>query len=105
MTVRYRHARGTLFPIYMCQREGIQHGHALCQHISGTSIDDAMGALVIDAMSPLALEVSLGVQQELHARLEQADALRRQVSRSVGSRSGLNIHSRSRHQDHRQAPL
>jgi len=79
MTVRYRHAHGTLFPIYMCQREGIQHGHALCQHISGTSIDDAMGALVIDAVSPLALEVTLGVQQELHARLEHADALRRKA--------------------------
>jgi hypothetical protein len=76
MTVRYRHARGALFPIYMCQREGIQHGHALCQHISGTSIDDAIGTLVIDAVSPLALEVSLGVQQELHARLAEADALR-----------------------------
>ncbi len=79
MTVRYRHARGTLFPIYMCQRDGIQHGHALCQHITGTSIDNALGALVIDAVSPLALEVSLGVQQELHARLEQADALRRKA--------------------------
>jgi DNA invertase Pin-like site-specific DNA recombinase len=77
MTVRYRHARGTLFPIYMCQREGIQHGHALCQHITGTSIDDVIGALVIDAVSPLALEVTLGVQQELHARLEEADSLRR----------------------------
>ena len=77
MTVRYRHAHGTLFPIYMCQREGIQHGHALCQHITGTSIDDTIGALVIDAVSPLALEVSLGVQQELHARLDEGDALRR----------------------------
>jgi DNA invertase Pin-like site-specific DNA recombinase len=79
MTVRYRHARGALFPIYMCQRDGIQHGHALCQHISGTSIDDAMGAVVIDAVSPLALEVTLGVQQELQARLEHADGLRRQA--------------------------
>jgi hypothetical protein len=79
MTVRYRHARGALFPIYMCQRDGIQHGHARCQHISGTSIDEAMGALVIDAVSPLALEVTLGVQQELQARLAQADGLRRQA--------------------------
>jgi hypothetical protein len=38
-----------------------------------------MGALVIDAVSPLALEVTLGVQQELHARLEHADALRRKA--------------------------
>jgi len=79
MTVRYRHARGTLFPIYMCQRDGIQHGHAVCQHITGVAIDDAIGALVVEAVSPLALEVSLGIQQELHARLEDADAIRRKA--------------------------
>ena len=65
----------------MCQRDGIQHWHALCQYITGTSIDDAIRALVVDAVSPLALEVSLGIQQELHALLEEADALRASVER------------------------
>jgi hypothetical protein len=79
MTVRYRQSRGALFPIYTCQREGIQHGHALCQQITGATIDDAIGALVVDAVSPLALDVSLGIQAELHARVEEADALRRKA--------------------------
>jgi DNA invertase Pin-like site-specific DNA recombinase len=79
MTVRYHQSRGTLVPIYTCQREGIQHGHPLCQQMMGGSIDAAIGALVVDAVSPMALEVSLGVQQELHARLEEADALRRKA--------------------------
>lgn len=79
MTVRYHQARGALVPIYTCQREGIQHGHALCQQITGTSIDHAIGALVVDAVSPMALEVSLGVQQELQGRLDEADALRRKA--------------------------
>lgn len=79
MTVRYRYTHGELVPIYMCQREGIQHGHALCQHITGAAIDDAIGGLVVEAVSPLALEVSLGIQQELQARIDEADALRRKA--------------------------
>jgi hypothetical protein len=79
MTVRYHQSRGTLFPIYTCQREGIQHGHAICQQITGASIDDAIGALVIEAVSPMALEVSVGIQQELQSRLDEADALRRKA--------------------------
>jgi hypothetical protein len=74
MTVRYHQSRGTLFPIYTCQREGIQHGHAICQQITGASIDDAIGALVIEAVSPMALEVSVGIQQELQSRLDEAVA-------------------------------
>ena len=76
MTVRYHQSRGPLAPIYTCQRDGIQHGHPLCQQTMGASIDAAIGALVVDAVSPMALEVSLGVQQELQARLDEADALR-----------------------------
>jgi hypothetical protein len=76
MTVRYRHVRGTLVPIDRCPRDGIQHGHAACQHITGAPIDEAIGALVIEAVSPLALEVSLGIQQELQTRLADDDKLR-----------------------------
>jgi DNA invertase Pin-like site-specific DNA recombinase len=79
MTVRYHQSHGTLVPIYTCQREGIQHGHAICQQITGASIDHAIGALVVDAVSPMALEVSLGIQHELQARLDEADALRRRA--------------------------
>ncbi|HUE88777.1 MAG TPA: recombinase family protein [Vicinamibacterales bacterium] len=79
MTVRYHQSRGALVPIYACQREGIQHGHAICQQVTGTSIDKAIGALVVDAVSPMALEVTLGIQQELQSRLDEADALRRKA--------------------------
>ena len=79
MTVRYHQSRGTLAPIYTCQREGIQHGHAICQQITGASIDNAIGALVVEAVSPMALEVTLGIQHELQSRLDEADALRRKA--------------------------
>lgn len=77
MTVRYHQARDAVVPIYVCQREGIKTAQPICQQITGTTIDAALGALVIDAVSPLALEVTLGIQQELQARLDEADALRR----------------------------
>ena len=80
MTVRYHQSRGTVVPIYMCQREGIQHGHAVCQQITGASIDEAIGPLVIEAVSPMALDVTLEIQQELQARLDEADALRRKAT-------------------------
>lgn len=79
MTVRYHQSRGTLVPIYTCQRDGIQHGHPMCQQITGASIDAAIGALVIEAVSPMALEVSVGIQHELQSRLDEADALRRKA--------------------------
>ena len=75
MTVRYHHARGRLVPIYLCQREGNQHGHAICQHITGASIDEAVGGLVLDAVNPVALDLTLAIQHELQTRLDETDTL------------------------------
>ena len=75
MTVRYHHTRGRLVPAYVCQREGHQHGHPICQHITGASIDEAVGGLVLDAVSPVALDITLAIQHELQTRLDEADAL------------------------------
>lgn len=53
-----------------------------CQRISGYSLDKAIGALLVDTVTPLALEVALSVQQELQSRWDEADRLRRlQVDR------------------------
>jgi DNA invertase Pin-like site-specific DNA recombinase len=79
MTVRYSTRRGTLHPEYVCQRERIDRADPSCQHIAGASIDAAVGQLVVESLSPLALEMTLAVQQELETRLEEADALRRQA--------------------------
>jgi DNA-binding transcriptional regulator YiaG len=40
-------------------------------------IDEAIGELLLESMTPLALEVALNVQAHLHARLEEADILRK----------------------------
>jgi len=78
MTVRYHCRRGLLFPDYYCQRKGIQHGESICQHVNGEVVDGALGQILVAAMTPLALEVALAVQQELETRCEEVDRLRRQ---------------------------
>lgn len=76
MSVRYHQSQGHQVPDYMCQREGIRRGEPVCQSVPGASIDAAVGQLLVEAVSPLALEITLAVQQELVSRIEQADALR-----------------------------
>jgi len=77
MTVNY-HSRcdGTLVPDYACQREGINTGTPPCQRICGSGIDEAIAGLVLDALTPLAIETALQVTAQLHAQAAEADALR-----------------------------
>jgi len=78
MTINY-HTRiaGDLHPIYVCQRSAVDYAETLCQTIPGTSIDEAIGELLLESMTPLAIEVALNVQNHLHARLEEANLLRK----------------------------
>jgi DNA invertase Pin-like site-specific DNA recombinase len=78
MTVRYYTSHGQLLPDYRCQREGIEHAEGPCQRILGGALDRAIGELLVQTVSPLALEVALSVQDELRARADEADKLRRQ---------------------------
>lgn len=83
MTVRYHSRRGQLCPGYICQREGIEHGEPVCQHVPGAGVDRAIGELLVEAVNPVALEVTLAVQRELQSRLDEADRLRHaQVERA-----------------------
>jgi DNA invertase Pin-like site-specific DNA recombinase len=83
MTVRYHCRNGQLCPEYVCQRDGIEHGQPKCQRIHGAGVDQAIGELLIEAVNPVALEVTLAVQRELQLRLEDADRLRHaQVERA-----------------------
>jgi hypothetical protein len=77
MTVRYHTRRGRLRPDYVCQREGIERGERICQ-VPGGGADQEVGALLLQMMTPVALDVALAVQQELQGRLDEADRLRHQ---------------------------
>lgn len=77
MTVAYHCRRGIEVPAYRCMGVAIQDGTPPCQGVPGGTIDVAVGRLLLDTLTPLALEVALTVQAELEARADEADALRR----------------------------
>src|SRR5262249_4895803 len=70
-------------PDYVCQKDGIEHGKPICQSINGEHIDKAIAELLIQTMTPMALDIALAVQQEVQTRLDEVDRLRRkQVERA-----------------------
>ena len=77
MTVRYHTRQGTQCPEYICQREAIATASAKCQSIPGAGIDQAVGELLVETVSPVTLEVALKVQAELEARAQEVEGLRR----------------------------
>lgn len=79
MTVRYHHRQGSLVPEYVCQRAGIAQAQAICQRIPGQTLDAALGQLLVDAMTPVALELTLAVEAELRAQAEEVDQLQAQA--------------------------
>ena len=77
MTVRYHARGGTEVPDYQCMRECIDNAGPRCQAIPGAPADAAIGQLLLQALTPLSLEVALTVQAEIEARAAEADAMRR----------------------------
>jgi hypothetical protein len=77
MTVRYHTRRGIEIPDYQCVRACIETGGPRCQTVPGEGVDTAVSQLLIDTLTPLALDVALSVQAELESRADDADALRR----------------------------
>jgi DNA invertase Pin-like site-specific DNA recombinase len=50
---------------YVCSREAVDYGAPLCQSLSGASLDALITRLVLDALEPAALEISLQVAEDL----------------------------------------
>jgi DNA invertase Pin-like site-specific DNA recombinase len=83
MTVRYRVRQGNPSPDYVCQRESVDHATPRCQHLPGQAIDAAVAHLLSETLTPLNLEVTLAVQQEIETRQDEVNALRaQQVARA-----------------------
>ena len=78
MTVRYYAPHGQPVPEYLCQKRGIEKAEPPCQRLLGRDIDRAIGELLVGTVTPLALEMALTVHDELLARADKADGLRRQ---------------------------
>lgn len=78
MGVHYSQEHGSLVPLYICQESVVRRGGKVCQSVPGKVVDASIGALLVELMTPLTLEVTLSVQRELEARATETDALRRQ---------------------------
>ena len=85
MTVGYqRGAGGRLRPVYVCAREKTGHGGGQCQQLDGSCVDAYVTALMLDALAPAALEVSLAAAGQAGARRAQVDQIWRQRLERAG---------------------
>ena len=76
MTIRYHARGGKDLPTYLCQRDGIANARPICAAIPGHTPGERAGQLLIDTLTPLAIEAALQVSAELQQRAAEADALR-----------------------------
>jgi len=82
MHVRYTIRDNQRVPTYVCVGRGLPFSDPLCQSIKGNAIDAAISHQIIEAVTPMALEMTLAIQQEIQSHLDEADRLRhRQVER------------------------
>ena len=86
MTLRYyERKKGTrLYPEYLCQREQIeQAGETLCQQVLGAGLDAAISELLLAQLTPLAIDTTMQVYEELHIQAQETQRLRdQQVERA-----------------------
>ncbi len=85
MTVRYhRGPGGDLRPVYVCAREKADHGAGQCQQLAGSCVDAYVTGLMLDALAPAALEVSLAAAGQAEARRAQVNQIWRQRLERAG---------------------
>jgi len=74
----------------------------VCQWVPGISVDQAVGDFLLEIMTPVTIDITLAVQQELQTRLEETDRLRKQqVERAryeaeLAQRRYLRVHPDNR---------
>nr|WP_244145427.1 recombinase zinc beta ribbon domain-containing protein [Paraburkholderia mimosarum] len=79
MTIRYHVHDTRRVPDYMCQSRSINEAIGRpCQQINGAELDQAIGRLLVETVTPVTLQVALAVQKELEQRSGEFDRLRRQ---------------------------
>lgn len=81
MTVRYHETTGgkRLYPEYLCQKEQIEQAdNKFCQRVHGAGLDVAIADLLLAQLTPLAVETSLQIHEELQAQVQETQRLRAQ---------------------------
>jgi len=89
MTVRYqRGPGGKLHPVYVCSRNKADYAAAQCQQLAGSCVDAHVTGLLLAAMAPAALEVSLAAAGQAEAQRAQVDQIWRQRLERAGFAAG-----------------
>jgi DNA invertase Pin-like site-specific DNA recombinase len=78
MSLRYHQRKGRNTPDYVCQRARIEYHAPVCQVVPGANLDDEIAAIIAQVVSRQTIDITLAVQEELDARTEETDRLRRQ---------------------------
>lgn len=74
---------GKTEPVYICNRDQLNYGKSLCTSIPGQGIDEIVAQLLLEKVTPMAVEAAMAVQKEIIRRADDADKLlRRQVDRA-----------------------
>ena len=68
LRARYRDVRGKLESWYVCDRTTDARGQPHCQSLAGTPVDEAVGALLVEKMTPAAIELALEIRKEIEVR-------------------------------------
>jgi DNA invertase Pin-like site-specific DNA recombinase len=83
MGTRYHHRGNRLVPDYVCNQSSSNRAEPVCQFIPGMGLDQAIGKLLVETVTPVTLELALEVNQQIQAQEAAADRLRRmQVERA-----------------------
>jgi DNA invertase Pin-like site-specific DNA recombinase len=77
--VHYADRRGRTEAWYVCDRARGYNGEPNCQSIAGPPIDQAIGALIADQVTPASVELALDVYREIEAQYVEADRLRQRA--------------------------
>jgi len=81
MTVGYHEVKGgkRLYPEYRCQKEHVEEGDdKCCQRLLGAGLDAAIAELLLVRVTPLSIETSMQIHEELQAQVQEAGRLRAQ---------------------------
>ena len=77
MSIYYSLLHQTSGPYYVCQQASVKRAEKVCQCVPGGVVDQAISNLLLELMQPMTIQVALAVQQEVEARINETQALRR----------------------------
>lgn len=77
MSIHYNLLHQQIVPTYVCQQASVKRAEKVCQRVPGGVVDQAISNFLLELMEPMTLQVALAVQQEVEARVNETQALRR----------------------------